>query len=74
VHKRVISAVKRFEIVNDRMPYIILRDHWCDVIVLNVYAPTEDKIDDVKDNICEELERMLAKFPKYHMKILLRDF
>jgi hypothetical protein len=40
------------------MSYIILRSHWCDIIVLSVHAPTEDKIDYMKD-----------KFPKYHMKI-----
>jgi hypothetical protein len=33
------------------------------------YAPTEDKIDDVKD-----LEQVFNKFPKYHMKMLLGDF
>jgi hypothetical protein len=49
VHKRLISAVKRVEFVGDRMSYIILRCHWCDIIVLNVHAPTEDKSDDVKD-------------------------
>jgi endonuclease/exonuclease/phosphatase family metal-dependent hydrolase len=41
------------------------------IIVLNVHAPTEDKIDDVKDGFFEELERVFEKFPKYHMKILL---
>jgi hypothetical protein len=43
VHKRIISAVKRVEFVNDRMSYIILRGRWCH-IVLNVHAPTEDKL------------------------------
>jgi hypothetical protein len=28
----------------------------------------------VKDSFCEELERVFHKFPKYHIKILLRDF
>jgi exonuclease III len=28
----------------------------------------------VKDSFYEELERVLDKFPKYHMKILLGDF
>jgi endonuclease/exonuclease/phosphatase family metal-dependent hydrolase len=28
----------------------------------------------VKDSFYEELERMVDKFPKYHMKILLGDF
>jgi hypothetical protein len=64
VHKRLISAVKREESVSDRMSYIILRGSWCDIIVLNVHAPTEDKIDDVKDSFCEELEHVFDKFPK----------
>jgi hypothetical protein len=37
-------------------------------------CPTEDKIDDVKDNFYEKLERVFYKFPKYQMKILLGDF
>jgi hypothetical protein len=44
----IISAVKTVELVSDRMSYIILRRGWCDIIVLIVDAPTEDKIDDVK--------------------------
>jgi hypothetical protein len=55
VCKRIISAVKKVEFVSDRMSYIILRDCCCDMIVLNVHAPTEDKIDDMKDSFCDEL-------------------
>jgi hypothetical protein len=33
--------------VSDRMSYIIVRDPLCDIIVLNVHAPIEDKIDDI---------------------------
>jgi exonuclease III len=64
----------RVEFVSDRMSYIILRGRWCDIIVLNVHAPTEDKIDDLKNRFYEELELVCDKFPKYHMKILLGDF
>jgi hypothetical protein len=32
------------------MSYIIFRGRWCNIIVLNVHAPCEDKGDDVKDN------------------------
>ncbi|PNF20337.1 hypothetical protein B7P43_G13213 [Cryptotermes secundus] len=56
------------------MSYIKLRDHRCDIIVMNVHAPTEDKIDDIKDRFYEELEHVFDKFPKYPMKILLGDF
>jgi hypothetical protein len=50
------------------MSYIILRGRWCNIIVLNVHAPTEDKIDDIKDRFYEELEHVFDEFPKYHMK------
>jgi hypothetical protein len=43
-------------------------------IVLNVRAPTEDKIDDIKDRFYEELELLFDKLPTYHMHILLGDF
>jgi hypothetical protein len=48
VHNRIISAVKRVESVSDRMSYITLKGRWCDIIVLNVHAPTEDKDDDIR--------------------------
>jgi hypothetical protein len=56
------------------MSYIILRGRWCNINVLNVHAPTEDKIDDIMDRFYEELEQVFDKFPRYHMKILLGDF
>jgi hypothetical protein len=73
VYKRIISAVKRVQFVNNDMSYIILRGHWFHIIVLNVHTPTEDKTDDMKDSFYEELESIFDKFPKYHMKIMLGD-
>jgi hypothetical protein len=69
-----ISAVRRVEFVSDRMSYIILRGLWCNIVVVNVHAPCEDKSDDVKDNFHEELERVFDQFPRYDTKILLGDF
>ncbi|PNF27173.1 hypothetical protein B7P43_G07841 [Cryptotermes secundus] len=74
IHKRIVSAVKRVEFISDRISYIILKGHWCDIIVLNVHATTGDKIDDIKDRFYEEQEHVFDKFPKYPMKILLGDF
>jgi exonuclease III len=69
IHNRIISAVIRGEFVSDKMSYIILKGHWCDIIVLKVHAPTEDKDDDIKDSFYEEeLEQVLDQFPRYHMK------
>jgi hypothetical protein len=65
-------AVKWFEFLSDRISYIILRDQWFHIIGLHVHAPTEDKLDDLKDSFYEELEHIFDNFCIYHMKNLLR--
>jgi hypothetical protein len=74
IHNRIISTVIRAEFVSDRMSYIILKGRWCDIIVLNVRVPTEDKDDNIKDSFYEELEQVFDHFPRYHTKILVGDF
>jgi len=56
------------------MLYIVPRGRWCNIIVLYVHAPSEEKSDDSKDRFYEELEQVFDHFPNYHMKILLGDF
>jgi hypothetical protein len=73
VCNRIISAVIRVEFVRDRM-YIILNGRWCDIIVMNEHAPTEDKDNDIKDSFYEGLEQVFDQFPRYNMKRLLVDF
>jgi hypothetical protein len=58
IYKRIVSSVRRMEFIGDRMSYIILRDLWYNIIILNVQAPREDKSDDVKDSFYEELGRV----------------
>ena len=56
VHHRIVSAIKRVKFVNDRVSYIVMRGHWCNIIMLNVHAPSEEKSDDSEDSFYEELE------------------
>ena len=49
VHQRIASAVKRVEFVSDRVSYIVLRGRWCNIVVLNVHAPSEEKSDESKE-------------------------
>jgi exonuclease III len=74
VHKIIVSAVRRVEFISDRMSYTILRGRWCNIIVLNVHAPCEDKVDDVKTSFCVEQGRVFVQFPRYDMKIIFGDF
>ena len=50
VHQRIASAIKRIEFVNNRVSYIVLRGCCCNIIVLNVHAPNEEKSDESKDS------------------------
>ena len=45
VHHRIV-AVKRVEFVSDSVSYIFLTGRWCNIIVLNVRVPSEEKSDD----------------------------
>ena len=65
VHHRIVSAVKRLDFVSDWMLYIVLRGRWCNIIVLNVHAPSEEKSDDSKDSFYDKLEQVFDHFPKY---------
>jgi len=47
---------------------MILRGHWCNAIVLNVQAPTENKSDGAKDSFYEDIEHIFDQFPMCHMK------
>jgi len=58
VHHRIVSAVKRVEFVSNSVSYIVLRGCWCNIIVLNVHAPSEEKSDDSKDSFYKELEQV----------------
>jgi hypothetical protein len=67
-------VVRRVEFISDRMSYIILRGRWCNVIVLNVRVPYEDKGNGVKYSFYEELGRVFDHYSRYDMKMLLDDF
>ena len=54
VHQRIASAVKRVEFVNVKVSYIVMIGRWCNIIVLNVHAPSEVKSDESKDRFYEE--------------------
>jgi hypothetical protein len=43
-----VSAVKRVQFVSERMPYIVLRGHWCNTILFNVHPSSKEKSDESK--------------------------
>ena len=49
VTHRIVSAVQRVDFVSDRVSYVVLRGHWCNIILLNVHGPSKEKSDFTKD-------------------------
>jgi hypothetical protein len=49
------------------------RGRWCEIIILNVHFPTEDKIDDT-ENFYKGLELLFNHFLKLNIQNLLEDF
>jgi hypothetical protein len=56
VHHRTVSSVKTAESASDTRSYIVLRGSWCNIIVLNVHATSEEKSSDSDDSFYEESE------------------
>jgi len=52
INHRIVSAVKTVDFA--RVSYIVLRGCWCNIIVSNVHAPSEEKSDDSKNSLYEE--------------------
>jgi len=65
--------VKTAEFFSDGLSYRVPRGRWLNIIFVNVHAPSEIESDELKDSFYEELEEVFDHFPKYHMKILIRD-
>jgi hypothetical protein len=58
----LVSTVKRGEYVNDRLSYTVLRGRWCNIIVLNAHASSEEKCD-YKKSFYEQSEQVFNHFP-----------
>ena len=72
VHQTIASAVKRVEFVSDRISYIVMRGSWCNIIILNVHAPSEEKSDESKHSFYEELEQNFLSLPQIRYENYIR--
>ena len=59
---------KMVEFISDRVSCITLKGQWCDIIVINVHIPSEDKGNELK------IAYIFDQLPINNMKILLGDF
>jgi len=74
VHHRIVSSVKKVEFLSDRVSYIVLRGHRCNIIVLNVHAPSEVKSDDSKKQFLRGIRAGFSTFSYVPYENSIRRF
>jgi exonuclease III len=62
VQHRIVPAVKRVEYVSDRVPYIVLKGRCCNMTVLNVHAPSDEKVM-IQKTVLREIRAGFRTFP-----------
>ncbi|XP_054289682.1 uncharacterized protein LOC129004977 [Macrosteles quadrilineatus] len=73
IKKNIQEALVKCEAVNERLCLIRLRCRFKNMTVINMYAPTEDKQDETKDEFYGQIEEIISDIPSYDIKILLGD-
>jgi exonuclease III len=74
IDNSMITNMKEFTAINDRLCYICIKGQIWDIILMNCYAPTEDKNNDIKSAYYEELENIYDTLPRNTVKIIIEDF
>lgn len=74
VNNTILPCIKKFEAVNERICYIHIAGHKFDLILINCYAPTEEKDEEEKSAFYEEVERIFDSLPRYCIKVTVGDF
>ena len=59
--------------ISDHVSCISLKVRWCDINIVNLHTPSEDKDDDIKVSFYKDIERIFDQLPVYYSKILLDD-
>jgi hypothetical protein len=73
ISKRIHSTVVRVEFIMDGISLVMLWDRWCNITVVNVHVPVEDKSNYIKYNSYEKTEHTVYQFHTYYIKIMLQN-
>jgi exonuclease III len=74
VNDKLLPNVKRFEVINDRICYLELEFKRYNLVIINGYAPIEDKNEDIKNEFYEKLDTICDLLPNNKVKIILGDY
>ncbi|XP_047004660.1 craniofacial development protein 2-like [Schistocerca americana] len=74
IHDKAANSLKGFKVVNKRISYIVLGNQVSGITFINVHAPTEDKTDEKKEELYDQLEQTIESTQIRNIRIVLGDF
>ncbi|XP_015377026.1 PREDICTED: craniofacial development protein 2-like [Diuraphis noxia] len=74
INEKILHNTKGFTSINDHICCIKISGRHFDLILINYYAPTEDKVDDIKEKFYDELETEVNSLPTHSLKMIVGDF
>jgi len=74
VRGEFLKYVKDFEIINERICHLRLKAKWFSCTLINVHAPTNKKMEEVKEEFYNLLKQNINHIANSDIKILLGDF
>ena len=71
IQKSAINKILGFEPISDRICKLRVKGKFCNITLINIYAPMEDKEDETKEQFYEKLQRTQDRAPKHDVKIII---
>jgi exonuclease III len=68
-----MNKILGFEPISDRICKLRIKGKFHNMALINIYAPTEDKEEEIKEQFYEELQRTQDRIPKHYLIIILGD-
>jgi len=68
-----MNKIMDFDPISDRICKLRRKGKFYNITLINIYAPTEDKKEDIKEQFHEELQRTQDRVPKHDVTIILGE-
>ncbi|VVC46374.1 Endonuclease/exonuclease/phosphatase [Cinara cedri] len=73
VHKSIVPNVMEFKTFNPRISLLTIKTYWCNLTIISVHAPTEEKTQEEKDDFYDELTNVVDGIPNNRIVVILGD-
>ena len=72
-NRQAARSVIDWEPISDKLIIARFASNYCNLTILQCYAPTNEAEEDVKDDFYEQLQREVSKIPQHHMLLITGD-